>query len=344
LYVSYCLVNEQVRSAFFDCNNSGNGRFIIARIENESEIKFVKMVQGTSDWRSDLDLVPSELDATEPAYILFRTDNQKQGGYSWLFFAYVPDKAKVRQKMTYSSSRSTLKLACGGVFDNEIFGTNPNEFSKQGFEEWEASQAAPAPLTEAEEIKQSVEYNSTLEQASYESVGSTTSMVHGVAFEPDSSAINALKELCGGGVNYVQLGLDLNTEKIIFVEKDNITLNDVSGKIPLEVAGFHFFRYDHDFMGEKQSPIVYIYSCPDGSGQTKSAPVKMRMLYSSSKGAAADLLSQFGASTALRLEVNEPNDVDSDTILTKLHPVAVEKKASFAKPKPVGRGSKRLLK
>jgi len=213
-----------------------------------------------------------------------------------------------------------------------------------GFEEWEASQAAPAPLTEAEEIKQSSEYNSILDQSSYEQAGATTSMVHGVAFEPDSSALNALKSLCNGGENYVQLGLDLNTEKIIFVSKDNITLNDVSSKIPLETAAFHFFRYDHDFMGEKQHPIVYIYSCPDGSGKTKSASVKMRMLYSSSKGAAADLLSQFGKSTALRLEVNEPNDVDSDTILNKLHPVALEKKASFSKPKPVGRGSKRLIK
>ena len=80
-------------------------------------------------------------------------------------------------------------------------------------------------------------------------------MVHGVAFEPDSSAVSALKELVNGGSNYVQLGLDLNTERIIFVEKDNITLNDVSGKIPLEIAAFHFFRYDHDFMGEKQHPI-----------------------------------------------------------------------------------------
>ena len=149
-----------------------------------------------------------------------------------------------------------------------------------------------------------------MDQSSYEQAGATTSMVHGVAFEPDSSALSALKSLCNGGENYVQLGLDLNTERIIFVSKDNITLNDVSSKIPLETAAFHFFRYDHDFMGEKQRSIsilsfltflVYIYSCPDGSGKTKSAPVKMRMLYSSSKGAAADLLSNFGQSTALRV-------------------------------------------
>ena len=142
----FCLVNEKVRSAFFDCNQSGSGRFIIARIESESmlqnllisfiaEIVFVKLVQGSGDWRAgftlfpnwfiDLDLVPAELKADEPAYILFRTDKTTANGYAWLFFAYVPDKSKVRQKMTYSSSRSTLKNACGGMFESEIFGSDP---------------------------------------------------------------------------------------------------------------------------------------------------------------------------------------------------------------------------
>jgi len=91
-------VNEKVRSAFFDCNQSGSGRFIIARIESETEIVFVKLVQGSGDWRADLDLVPAELKADEPAYILFRTDKTTANGYAWLFFAYVPDKSKVRQK------------------------------------------------------------------------------------------------------------------------------------------------------------------------------------------------------------------------------------------------------
>jgi hypothetical protein len=34
---------------------------------------------------------------------------------------------------------------------------------------------------------------------------------------------------------------------------------------------------------------VYIYSCPDGSNGKKSAPIRMRMLYSSSKANVASI-------------------------------------------------------
>lgn len=50
---------------------------------------------------------------------------------------------------------------------------------------------------------------------------------------------------------------------------------------------------------------VYVYSCPDGSGATHSAPVKMRMLYSSAKGAAADLTKAYGVDVALKVKSDE---------------------------------------
>ena len=40
---------------------------------------------------------------------------------------------------------------------------------------------------------------------------------------------------------------------------------------------YSFFRYSHDFDGQEQTPIIFIYTCPPGS------KIKERMLYASSR-------------------------------------------------------------
>ena len=40
---------------------------------------------------------------------------------------------------------------------------------------------------------------------------------------------------------------------------------------------YAFFRYSHDFEGQEQAPIVFVYTCPSGS------KIKERMLYASSR-------------------------------------------------------------
>lgn len=42
-------------------------------------------------------------------------------------------------------------------------------------------------------------------------------------------------------------------------------------------ARYSFFRYSHDFEGQGQAPIIFIYTCPSGS------KIKERMLYASSR-------------------------------------------------------------
>lgn len=43
----------------------------------------------------DLDKVPTYLEPTVPAFILFRQDEKGARGYLWILMCYVPDKAKV---------------------------------------------------------------------------------------------------------------------------------------------------------------------------------------------------------------------------------------------------------
>jgi len=87
-----------------------------------------------------------------------------------------------------------------------------------------------------------------------------------------------------------------------------------------------------------------IYSCPDGSGNTKSAPVRLRMLYSSSKANIENILTSVGGKTDVKMEVNQGSEVHPEAIVLLLHPPKEEKKEAFAKPKGPTRGGKRLIR
>lgn len=65
------------------------------------------------------------LEATTPAYIFVRLDEKASTGeYKWLFLCYVPDHAKVRDKMLYASTRATLTKELGDYrFADSIYGT-----------------------------------------------------------------------------------------------------------------------------------------------------------------------------------------------------------------------------
>lgn len=64
------------------------------------------------------------LEPTEPCYVVYRLDSTNNLGFEWALFTYVPDKAKVRAKMIYSSTKSSLKMSLGGGrFVQEIHGT-----------------------------------------------------------------------------------------------------------------------------------------------------------------------------------------------------------------------------
>ena len=108
------------------------------------------------------------------------------------------------------------------------------------------------------------------------------------------------------------------------------------------IARFYFFETNSKFFFSKKKISVFVYSCPDGSGGTKATPVKLRMLYSSSKAAVAEILTQNGGKADARLEVASPEDLDEDLVISTLHPQKEEKKAAFARPMRPGKGGARL--
>jgi twinfilin-like protein len=338
-------VPEEVKEAFGEANQSGAKRALKIQIQDE-QMRVVASAEPGSAWEDDLESVPALLDPKDACYVLFRTDEKTQtGGYAWLLFCYVPDAAKVRQKMLYASTRAQLKLSLGsGNFAHDVFGTVKADFDRAGFAAYMRMQKSAAPLTESEEAKFTESAMSAAEASCLVGAGgASTTMLHGVSFQPQPEAAAAVKELAsGGGVTYVQLGIDEAKEQIALVSKSRVELAQLGECVPLDRPAFHLYRYDHHHEGKSESPMVFVYSCPDGSGKTKSAPVKSRMLYSSCKAGIEALVEAAGRKVDLKLEINDGVELTEELVVTKLHPPPVQKKEVFSKPKAAGKGPKRL--
>jgi len=317
---------------------SGNVRLVKVQIENE-ELVPVGSRPISGDFNSDLSSIPSLLDADTgvPCYILVKLDSDTA---QFVMFCYVPSKSKVKDKMLYASTRSNLKQQLGAnYFVDEVFGDSAADFSAQGYKHHVESKKVEAPLTEREQIKQM-----EIESGEIYSGGAST-YVHGVAFPVEASATNAIKQLIAKQIKYVQIGIDCDNEKIICTKTESsMTLDGLRKQIPLDEPRFHFFAYTHDHEGSSVTSFVYLYSCPDGSNGSKSAPVRMRMLYSSSKANVAEIAKAAGGTIDARLEVNTGEEINEEELLATLHPQKAEQAKNFARPSRPGKGGARLIR
>jgi len=324
-------VSSGLRESFGDAR-SGNKRIIKVQIVNDELVEISSSnIQGS--WEDDFKLIPSLLDKDQPCYILYGLDE------NWAIFCYVPDKSKVKEKMLYASTRSNLKMQLGASnFGDEVFGTILADFSLEGYKHHVQSKKSEAPLTEQEQIKRT-----EMESGPVYSGGQTT-YVHGVAFPIDKAASDAVTSLMSGKFNYVQIAIDCEKERVIL---DHTATHDVDGlisEIPMEQPRFHLFAWTHEFEGSTVTSNVYIYSSPDGSSGTKSAPVRMRMLYSSSKANVEEIVKSLGGKIDTKMEINTKEDLSEDVLFNLLHPQKEEKKAAFTKPSRPGKGGRTLIR
>jgi len=328
-------VTQGLREAFGSAI-SGNTRLLKVQIQNESLVP-VANKPSSRDFTSDLSLIPDLLDPTTPAYILFKTDGERP---QFVLFFYVPAKSHVKDKTLYASSRSNLRQQLGNsYFIDEVFGDTASDFSVEGYQQHLSSKKAEAPLTEQEQIKKFENESGEIYS------GGASTYVHGVAFPVDTAVNNAVKELLGGSLNYVQIAIDCDKERIILGKTERgVSLGSLKEKIPIDEPRFHLFGFSHEFDGSEVRSVVYIFSCPDGSKGTKSAPVRMRMLYSTSKANVAEIVKAAGSTIDAKLEINTGDEINEEELLTTLHPQKAEAKATFSKPARPGKGGARLIR
>jgi len=244
----------------------------------------------------------------------------------------------LKKKMIYASTRSNLKSQLGDdYFVDEIFGSVPADFTQKGYESFIKHKEADVPLTREEEIIKEEREQGIFVGGS----GMGGAYAHGIAFPVDDNVESAMDSFFAGENNYVGLTIDTDAERVCLIESTNIDIDQLGSFVPNDEPRFHFFKYDHEHLGDNLSSLIYVYSCPDGSKGTISCPVKKRMLFSSSKANVSSLATSRGGNIDLKLEVNNGEDVSAHEINILLHPAKVEKK-KINKPTP--RGGRKLIR
>uniref|UniRef100_A0A8C9VR76 Twinfilin-1 n=1 Tax=Scleropages formosus TaxID=113540 RepID=A0A8C9VR76_SCLFO len=319
-----------------------NGDYRVLKIVIEDEqlvLGGTKRAAKTWDQEYDASVLPL-LEDDMPSYILYRLDSSNNQGYEWIFVAWSPDHSPVRQKMLYAATRATLKKEFGGGhIKDEIFGTVKDDVSLNGYKKYLTSQAAPLPLTAAEEELRQIKLNEVQTDISVDTKQQT---LQGVAFPMDHEAIRAIEQFRDRKLNYVQLEIDFAKESIKLSSTAPTEIKDLPKRIPKDSARYHFFLYKHSHEGDYLESTVFIYSMPG-----YKCSIKERMLYSSCKSPLIDMVeNNLHMDIAKKLEIDSGDELTSDFLYEEVHPKQHAHKQAFAKPKgPAGkRGGRRMIR
>lgn len=211
----------------------------------------------------------------------------------------------------------------------------------ESYRKYVIHQQSEAPLTRAE-----IERKEEEEQGVFVGGGGTGSAANaGVAFPVEDAVTQALASLKSGSVTYVSIIVDVKQEKIKLGTSSTLTIDQVGAQVPNDEPRYHFFTWVHEHpQGEygTLNSTLFVYSCPDGSGNTKSAPVRQRMLYSSNKQHMLDTAVKAGLEISAKFEINNGAEFTETMVSNELHPKPVEEKKGFARPKAAGRGPRKL--
>ncbi|XP_022526993.2 twinfilin-1b [Astyanax mexicanus] len=329
----------EVKDIFAKARN-GEYRLIKVVIENE-QLVLGGTKPAAKKWDQEWDsYVLPLLQDDLPSYLLYRLDTTNNQGYEWIFLAWSPDHSPVRQKMLYAATRATLKKEFGGGhIKEEIFGTAKDDVSLNGYKRYLTSQAAPLPLTAAEEELRQIKLSEVQTDIHIDTKQQT---LQGVAFPMQRDAIQALEQFREKRVNYVQLEIDFPNESIKLSSTAPTELKDLPKRIPKDAARYHFFLYKHTHEGDYLESTVFIYSMPG-----YKCSIRERMLYSSCKNPLIDTVEKnLRIEVAKKLEIDNGDELTSDYMYEEVHPKQHAHKQAFAKPKgPTGkRGGRRITR
>ncbi|KAG5340330.1 hypothetical protein C0989_002141 [Termitomyces sp. Mn162] len=124
-----------------------NPRFIKVSIHNEQLVHDLTISAAAPSFEQDLPLLPDVLQDNVPAYILAKVSPS-----DWLAISYVPESAKVRDKMLYASTRASLLKALGStLFTDSLFATSKADLTPEAYAVHRRHINAPKPLSAREQ-------------------------------------------------------------------------------------------------------------------------------------------------------------------------------------------------
>ncbi|KAG7086565.1 hypothetical protein E1B28_002512 [Marasmius oreades] len=320
-------VTPDLAQQFSAAVDHGNIRFIKVSIRDESLVHDLSIPIGGS-LREDLNKLQDHnvLQEDVPAYVLAKLDDPPS---DWLAIFYVPDTAKVRDKMLYASTRASLLKSLGSTsFTDSLSATSRSDITPDGYKAHLASRAAPKPLSArekeledaraAERAASNATYQGSSGRASH--LGAAGSKV-GMPWKEDAE--RAIEELAQGmEAAAVVIKVDLPAETFVLHSSTEVTANQLSSVIPTDDASYVFFAWPHPQGCSPKREIIFIYSCPSDT------PIKHRMIYSSAAvvffrevQAKIQAISGPDPSTVLnarKIETSDPSEINEEFLVAEV--------------------------
>lgn len=147
--ISHAAASQELQNEFNSLLASDDTFGLLASIENESLVPVATLPSTSSSFGENLASLQPHIKTDVALYIILR---RYESAPRFLAITYVPDAARVRQKMLFASTRLTLVRELGSEhFRETIFVTVPEELSEKGFQKHDAHTKLDAPLTEEEQ-------------------------------------------------------------------------------------------------------------------------------------------------------------------------------------------------
>ncbi|KAI0748322.1 hypothetical protein C8Q80DRAFT_1219518 [Daedaleopsis nitida] len=344
-------VSPELSAAFSDVIGSIYTRFLKISIQNESLVPD-GVHPPTGTLAEDLDRLGDILEDTVPAYILVRLDDPPT---EWLAIYYVPDSAKVRDKMLYAATRNIVTKSLGSAhFTDNLFATSKDDINAEAYAKHKRHLAAPKPMSAREKEMEAVKA-AEREAGGRNYEGSRARQNHvgqGLFLKWSSEAEQAIKELATtDDSRVVILAIDPATETLLLSSASVIDISELGSSLPPSDPSYAFFAWPQSFTAPPRREIVPIYSCPSAS------PVRHRMLYSSAVlfvvKEVKEMLAASGSSSTVssrKVETSDPAELDEKYLASELglagadastsvagHSTDAPVKTAFARPKGPGR-------
>ena len=236
----------------------------------EIERQFISLSSAVSDWEKDWEsMVTSEVENDVPCFLLFRLDEKDEGeSYQWVLVSWSPDSSHTRQKMLYASTKATFKNQFGaGQIKDEYYANSREEITVAGYKKHLAVEAAPGPLTKQEEEMKEIKETESRVEISVDSKHNTLSAL---SFPFMAEATSALEKYSNKLADYVQLGIDLESECVTLIDSKSLTTSELAAVVPEDSARYHVFRFKHTHEGD------YLESNGKSGGEVEVGSLELR--------------------------------------------------------------------
>ncbi|KAJ3146994.1 Twinfilin-1 [Geranomyces michiganensis] len=323
--------SPELLSAFSDAVHNNNQRAFKVVIADEIlQLAETMPVRGT--WEEDFPSITEWMQPTEPCFVLYRLDQNASTttGADWIMLQFVPENAKVREKMLLASSKATLLKELGdSKFVDTLYGTERSDLSLEGYRKHLIHKEADAPLTERELEMQNMKI-----AESTADIGSSSRVAHTRRIDCPltDEATAALEQLKSGSLKAVALSIDLEKETVGLGATGSSGFSDLPTIVKPTVPSFAFFKLDEKL-------LIFAYVCPP------SSKVKERMIYSSFRNTLiVSVEKDMQMPISRKLEVDSIDELNASDLTAELQSVGTPElaKKSFARPARPGRGPARV--